>query len=160
MEEHIGSTTTLTADRRWWLVGAIVLAALVIVAGVAVLLMSEREDSSYEPGSPEAAVQAYAVAWAAGDSDAAWQMLTSRAQSRVQQFEFRNAIRWDEEVPSRVWVDERRDFDDHVVLSLSVERTWDGLLGPDRDISPLRISLVKVDGEWHIDSPIVGFRLW
>lgn len=160
MEQHLRYARTLTADRRPWLVGAILLAALVAVASVAIVLTNEREDGGYEPGSPEAVVQAYAVAWAAGDSDAAWQMLTPRAQSRVEQFEFRNAIRWDEEVPSRVWVDERRDFDDHVVLSLSVERTWDGLLGTDRDVSPLRISLVRIDGQWHIDTPIVGFYPW
>jgi hypothetical protein len=160
MEQLVGPTTTPAADRRLWLAGAIVLAGLVAIAAVAVLLSGGREDSTYEAGSPEAAVQAYAGAWAAGDSDAAWQLLTPRAQSRVQQFEFRNAIRWDDDIPSRVWIDERQDFDDHVVLSLSVERTWDGLLGPDRDITSLRLSLVQIDGEWRIDTPIVGFYPW
>jgi hypothetical protein len=46
------------------------------------------------------------------------------------------------------------------MLTLSVERTWDGLLGPDRDVQTLRLSLVELDGAWRIDSPIVGFEPW
>ena len=55
---------------------------------------------------------------------------------------------------------ERTGDDDRVVLTLSVERTWDGLLGPDRDIQSLRLTLVRLDGEWHIDTPLVGLYPW
>jgi hypothetical protein len=160
MGQHSDSVRLPGTDLRPWLIGVLIALAIVVVAAVAVILTGHREDVVYEPGSPETVVQAYADAWAAGDVDAAWQLLTPRAQSRVARYEYRNAMRWDEEVPSRVWVDGRRDYDDHVVLTLSVEHTWDGLFGPQRDIQTVRLSLVELDGEWLIDTPIVGFEPW
>ena len=160
MEQNAGATDQQGSDRRIWLVGAIAVVALVAVAVAAVVLTSTREDTVYEPGSPEAAVQAYAEAWEAGDTDAAWEMLTPRAQSRVEEFEFRRAASWEEDLPTRMWVDERHDFDERVELDLAVERTWDGLFGPDRDIQRLRLRLIQIDGAWRIDTPVMGFYPW
>lgn len=160
MEQNAGATDQQGIGRRTWLIGAVAVAALIAIAVLAVVLTSTREDTVYEPDSPEAAVQVYATAWEAGDADAAWEMLTPRAQGRVERFEFRNAISWDEEVPTRVWVEEHREFDDRVVLTLGVERTWDGLFGPQRETQSMRLTLIQLDDEWRIDTPLVGFYAW
>ena len=160
MEQYAGPTEPQGAERRTWLIGAIVVAALIAIATIAIVLVSRQEDAAYEPGSPEAVVRAYADAWEAGDADAAWEMFTPRAQERLERSEFLNAISWEEEMPTRLWVEERRDFDDRVVLVLSVEWTWNGLLGPSRDIGSLRLTLVESGDTWQIDTPLVGFRVW
>ncbi|MGD8485087.1 MAG: hypothetical protein PVG27_11610 [Chloroflexota bacterium] len=160
MEQPAGAATSEGSDRRTWLVGAIVVAALVALAATAVLLVGNREDVTYEPGSPEAVVQAYARAWEAGDADAAYQLLTPRAQERVDRHEYRYAASWEEDLPSRIWVQERVDHDDRVVITLAVEMTWDGLLGPDRETHDLRLTLIPLDDGWRIDTPVVGFYPW
>jgi predicted kinase len=96
MTAQTSTDSTPGSDRWLWLMGMFITMAIVVVAALAVVLMGDRQDAALEPGSPEAVVQDYAEAWAAGDSDAGWQMLTPRAQARVQQYEFREAIRWDE----------------------------------------------------------------
>ena len=146
--------------RRTWLVGGMAVIALICLAVAAVVLTTTRQDATYAAGSPEAAVQTYALAWEAGDADAAWGMLTPQAQRRVQRSEFHGAISWEEDTPSRVWVDKRRDLDDRVVLTLGVERTWDGLFGPSRHTESLRLTLIQLDDEWRIDTPVVGFHRW
>ena len=160
MEQTAGATQRQGSDRRTWLLGAIAVIVLIAIAAATVMLASTREDATYEPGSPEAAVQAYAAAWQAGDADAAWDLLTPGAQARVQEFEFRRAASWEEDMPTRLWVDERHDYEGRVVLDLSLERTWDGLLGPDRDIQSLRLTLIQIDDAWRIDTPVVGFYPW
>lgn len=160
MEQTAGATDHPGSDRRTWLLGAIAIAVLVTISMVAVVLVGDRDDAAYGPGSPEAVVQDYAEAWAAGDTDAAWKMLTPRVQARVQEFEFRQAASWDDQMPTRVWVEQRNDLPDWVTLTLAVEWTWDGLFGPDRDIQNLRVKLVELDGTWRIDTPLVGFNPW
>ena len=160
MEQTTGANDHRGNGRRTWLVGALAVLALVVIAVAAIVLVGDREDTVYTPGSPEAAVQAYALAWEAGDADAAWGMRTPQAQRRVQRSEFHGAISWEEDTPSRVWVDKRRDLDDRVVLTLGVERTWDGLFGPSRHTESLRLTLIQLDDEWRIDTPVVGFYRW
>ena len=160
MERTAGATGPQGIGHRAWLVGLILVGAFVAIAAMAMVLIGDRQDTVYDPDSPEAAVQAYTQAWEGGDVDAAWQVLTPRAQERVEWFEFQHAATWSEDSPTRMWVAERDDHDDYVVLTLSIERTWDGLLGPDRDVQSLRLRLVRLDGSWRIDSPIAGFYPW
>ena len=160
MEQTDGATSTPGSDRRTWLIGAVLVAVLVAIAVAGVVLTSTREVADYDSGSAEAAVKAYAQAWEVGDTEAAHRLLTPRAQERVELAVFRDAMAWDEEVPTRVWVEDRRDFGERVVLTLGIERTWDGLFGPDREIESLRVALLQLDGEWRIDTPMVGFNFW
>jgi hypothetical protein len=95
-----------------------------------------------------------------GDVEGAWALLSPEAQTRVHKYQIRSAMSWDEEVPTRIWIEERRDLDDRVVLTLGVERTWEGLLGPDRDTGSLRLTLIQLGDEWRIDTPVVGFHPW
>jgi len=142
-----------------WLVG-VAIAVLIAIMAIAVVLTSTQQETEYPPGSPEAALQAYAESWERGDVDAAYQVLTERAQARVEPLEFRHAMSWDDDAPTRIWIDERTDVDDRVILKLSVETTFNGLFGPDRDTHSIRVTLVEVDGVWRIDTPLVGFYPW
>ena len=157
MDQSEEATTNLGSDRRTWLIGAIVAATLVVVAVTAVALTGSQQDATYVEGSPEAAMQAYAEALENGDIDAAYQILTPEAQARVPIYEFRSVMSWGDDLPSRVWVDDRTEFDDRVVVKLTVETTYDGFLGPDRDTHTLRVSLIEMDGAWRIDTPLMGF---
>jgi hypothetical protein len=160
MEQYAGVNEQRGHGRRTWLMVATAAVALIAMAALAILLIDSGEDAVYEPGSPEAAVQAYAAAWDAGDADAAWALLTPQARARLTRLEIRSAMSWDEDAPSRIWIEQRRDLDDRVVLTLGVERTWDGLLGPDRDTHSLRLTLVELDDAWRIDTPVMGFHPW
>lgn len=160
MEQHTGVEDQRGHGQRAWLIVALAVVALVTVAAFAVLLIDTGDDAVYEPGTPEAAVQAFAAAWEMGDVDGAWALLSPEAQTRVHKYQVRSAMSWDEEVPTRIWIEERRDLDDRVVLTLGVERTWDGLFGPDRDTQSLRLTLIQLDGDWRIDTPVVGFYPW
>lgn len=160
MQQTAGATTQSGSDRRTWLIGAVAVAAVILIAVAAVVLTGMRQDAVYEPGSPEAAVQDYVEAWAAGDASTAWEMLTPQAQARVDEFEFHHARAWEEDLPTRVWIDERQDLPDWVALTLSVEWTWDGLFGPDRHLETVRLKLIEQDGAWRIDTPLLGFHRW
>jgi hypothetical protein len=158
MEQTAGFASHEVRDRRTGLVAALAAAGLLGLATIALVLTGTPEDVGYGPGSPEAVMQAYAQAWEAGDADTAWALFTPRAQTRVRQYELRSAMSWSEDVPTRIWVEQRRDLDDRVELDLAVERSWDGLLGPDREIEPLRVTLIRLDDAWRIDTPLVGFH--
>jgi hypothetical protein len=160
MEQTVGTTRQPGKARRTWLAAAIAIAALIAIAAVAVVLVGSRENATYEAGSPEAAVQEYVEAWATGDADAAWGMLTPRVQKWLDEREFRATLSWEEGRPSRVWIEERRDLPDWVTLTLSVERSWDGLFGPSRETESTHVKLVEVDGAWRIDTPLLGYYPW
>ncbi len=159
MDELENATTSMGSDRRMWFVGAAI-AALIAIMAIAVVLTSTQQETEYPPGSPEAALQAYAWSWERGDINAAYEMLTERVQAHVERLEFRHAMSWDDEAPKRVWIEERTDIDDGVVLKLLVETTYNGLFGPDRDTHVIRVTLIEVDGVWRIDTPLVGFYPW
>lgn len=147
-------------SRSAWGIGIAAAIGVVLVAAAAMALAGTREDVEYEPGSPEAAMAAYVDAWDAGDVEAAYTALTTRAQARVPLHEFREVMTWDEEVPTRIWIEQRTDYDDRVVFDLTVETTYDGLFGPDRDTHSLRVTLINVDDAWRIDTPLVGTYSW
>lgn len=160
MEQTVGATRQAGNASRTRLAAAIAVAVLIVIAAVVVALLGSREEATFEAGSPEAAVQDYVEAWAAGDADAAWAMLTPRVQKWLHEREFRAALSWQEGRPSRVWIEERDDLPDWVTLRLSVERSWDGLIGPSRETESKHVKLIEVDGAWRIDTPMVEFYQW
>lgn len=150
-----------SSGRSIWIIGLIGALVLVLVAAGTVLFINDDEVAAYPPDSPEAAYQAYAQAWDAGDVEAAWGALTPRAQALVPRYEFRDANRWRGEEAMRVWIDQRTGTDDRVVLHLSIESVYDGgLFGSDRYTDGSRVTLVREDGDWKIDSPLVGYHAW
>lgn len=148
------------AGRLTWLVGGAIAIVLVLIAAATVMLTDDREDASYPSGSPEAALQGYFRAWQAGDVDTAYAALSTHARARVPRDEFRHAQTWQGDARVRVWIDERTGTTERAVMDLTLEERWDGLLRPTRDTTRSRVSMVREDGTWKIDTPLVGYYPW
>ena len=161
MNDNAVVTEPQGGGRSIWLVGAIVAIVLVVVAAAAIFVVNDQQDAEYAAGSPEAAFQAYARAWGSGDTDTAWAALTTRAQERLSEHEFRHVNVWQGDEARRVWIDERTGTDERAVLHLSIETIYDGgLFGSDRYTEDARVTLVLEEGEWKIDTPLVGYEQW
>jgi hypothetical protein len=151
---------------RWFAMpgtlGMIVLGALAIaVLATAALLLTMRQDEvRYPPDSAEAAFQHYIAAWDEGDTGTAYAALSSRARSLVPFRDFVEAQAWSAGTPTRVWVDERRDVGERVILDLTIEQSWDGPLGPSRDRYQPTVTMLREDGAWKVDTPLVGYHPW
>ena len=53
----------------------------IVVLGVVIVLLAEgREPQAYEPGTPEAAMQAYLAAWDNDDASAAYDYFSNRSR--------------------------------------------------------------------------------
>ena len=157
MNDSAATTASPAGTERTWLIAAIVALALVGIATAAIVIATDQREAPYMPGTPEAAVQDYAQAWDAGDTDAAYALLSSRAQARVPEWEFRHAMTWSDESSSRIWIDERRDVGYQAILELTVERIYDGFLRPARERDGMRLVLIREDGAWRIDTPLLGY---
>lgn len=161
MNENAEAPEPTGGGRSTWLAGGIVAIVLVIVAAATLVLAAGREDASYPPDSPEAAFQGYARAWDAGDTEGAWDMLTTTAQGRVSKFEFRDANSWRGEEQQRLWIHDRSGTDERVVLHVTIETTGGGLLFGSGDWEETaRVTMVREDGDWKIDTPLVGYYRW
>lgn len=139
--------------------GAIV--ALIALATL-VVLAAPKGSTVYEPGSPEAAFQAFYQAFEGGEVEDAYELLGSSVTDQLTLTEYR---RLDAE---QGW---QRDEDRRVVL-LGSDRTGDtrllrlridqfssgGGLGGNRYSYERTIRLVQEDGSWLIDEPIVGIE--
>jgi hypothetical protein len=145
-------------SRRTWLVVVSVAFALVALAIQAGLLVTSRQDASYAPDSPEAASQGYLHAWDSGDPDGAYAALSDRARSRVPEREFRDVHRWPEEESARIWIDDVSGAGEQVTLAVTVESSNPGFLRSERYRDELRIRMVREDGAWMIDTPLVGYH--
>jgi len=157
MNDDTPATGPRSSSRPIWLIGAIVALVLMVVAAATFLLVSDDEVATYPPGSPEAAYQEYAQAWEAGDVETAWEAFTTRAQGRISKSEFRDTNTWRGEEAMRIWIEHQTGTDDRAVLNLSIDFTYDGgLFGTDRHTESSRVTLLREDGEWKIDTPLVG----
>ncbi|MFV2063822.1 MAG: hypothetical protein ACC726_09975, partial [Chloroflexota bacterium] len=119
-----------------------------------------RRDASFPPDSPEAAFQGYLHAWDAGDPDGAYAVLSDRARSRVPEREFRQVHRGSGDESVRVWIDDVSGTDERVTLAVTFESTYPGLLRSERYRDETRIRMVREDGAWKIDTPLVGYHPW
>jgi hypothetical protein len=160
MDDERTSARPPGAGRLTWLVGGSIAIVLVLIAAASVILSTDREDASYPSDSPEAALQGYFRAWQAGDIDAAYAALSIRARARVPRQEFRHAQTWQGEARVRVWIDERTGTTERAVLNLTLEERWDGLLRPARDTTRSRVTMIREDGDWKIDTPLAGYYPW
>jgi hypothetical protein len=140
------------------LAGGVLVAALVVIVIGVVDLNEGRRDATYPADSPEAAFQAYVRDWTSGEVDAAWAMVSASARERISAERFRSANLRRSDEPWRVWIDDSAIESDRAVLYLSLESIVDdGLLGRDRIRESRRMTLVREDGRWVIDTPSIVF---
>ncbi len=138
--------------------GAIV--ALIALALVVVLAVP-KAPTAYDPGSPEAAFQAFYQAFEAGDMDAAYALLGSSVTSQMTLAEYRRLDAeqaWQRDQDRRVLLLGADLTGDRANLRLRIDEFSQGGLGGNRYSSERTIRLVREGGVWLIDEPIVGIE--
>jgi hypothetical protein len=138
--------------------GAIV--ALIALALIVVLAVP-RGPTAYVPGSPEAAFQAFYQAFEAGDVEGAYELLGSSVTDQVTLAEYRRLDDdqgWQRDQDRRVLLLGADVTGDRANLRLRIDEFSQGGLGGNRYSSERTIRLVREDGAWLIDEPIVGIE--
>ncbi|HEX5038702.1 MAG TPA: hypothetical protein VFW95_01025 [Candidatus Limnocylindria bacterium] len=149
----------MTANRTLLAIGAGVI-ALVVVTLAVVLLTDDGGRTSFAPDSPEAALQAYLAALEDEDVDVAYAAFSDDVRSRV------NADAFEREVglrdagssdgpDTRYLVTASNVDGDTALVTVTVEEFYgDGLNGSTNRYDH-EIHLVREEGAWHIDEPLV-----
>jgi hypothetical protein len=138
--------------------GAIV--ALIALALVVVLAVP-KGPTTYDPGSPEAAFQAFYQAFEAGDVEGAYELLGSSVTDELTPAEYRALDAeqgWQRDQDRRVLLLGVDVNGDRTNLRLRIDEFSQGGLGGNRYSSERTIRLVREDGAWLIDEPIVGIE--
>ncbi len=142
------------------LLATVAIAALVVVA-VLVALALDDEPTTYAVGSPEAAFQAYYEAWETGDTDAAYSLLSSNVTSDVTAAEYRrmdSEQSWQHEDDRRIVLLGSTVTGGRAVLDLRIDRFSEGGLSGDRSSDERSVRLVRENGAWLVDEPLVGIE--
>lgn len=142
-------------------IGAIVVAAVLVV-----LVLGDRPASSFPPDSPEAAVQAYLVAWDAEDYAAAYAFFSAEVKGRVSLEEYRQVAReqgsygYPGGERRRVEIDRVDITGDRAEVRLTVEHFFDGggLFGNGGYTSTSVLHLVREKGAWRFDEAVIGLE--
>ena len=151
------------ADRTLVYVAAGIVALLAITAG-AVLLLGNREPTSLPADSPEGAVQRHLAAFEDGDFEAAHAHFSSEVREEMDLDAYEQLTRdyggFPTDTSRRVLFDRTETDGDRSRVHLTVEEYYGGgpFGGGETYRSPREIRLVREDGEWRIDEPIVGIE--
>ena len=142
------------------LVAGLAIVALVAIAVIVAVALPD-EPATYPAGSPEAAFQAYYQAWEVGDTDATYAALSSDVKSDVSADEYRRMVSeqsWQRDEDRRVVLLRSEITGDRAVLDLRVDQFYEGGLGGDRYSYDRSVRLVRENGVWLIDEPLVGIE--
>jgi len=143
--------------------GLIVLGAIVALIAVSLVLVLAvpKGPTSYEPGSPEAAFQRFFQAFEAGDLDGAHGLLSSSIKEELTLAEYRRVGAehgWQRDEDRRVVLLGTEVTGDRANLHLRIDQFNGGGLGAARNSYERTIRLVRENGAWLIDEPIVGIE--
>jgi len=151
------------ADRTLLLIGAGIL-ALVVVAAVVVLLLGSREPTTFPADSPEGVVQRHLAAFEDGDFGAAHAFFSADVQIDIDLETYERTARdyggYQGDTSRRILFD-RTDVDGDVArVHLTVEEYYGGgpFGGGETYRSPREIRLIREGGSWKIDDPIIGLE--
>lgn len=144
---------------------AVLVAGGTIVAliglSLVVVLAAPKGPTAYPPGSPEAAFQAFYVAFETGDVEGAHALLSSSVKGQMTLSEYRRLDSdqaWQRHGDRRVLLLGADLTDDRAILRLRLDEFSQGGLGGNRYSSERTIRLVREGGTWLIDEPIVGIE--
>ena len=149
-------------DRSLLLIGGGVV-ALVVVAVIAVVLLGSGRAPEFEADTPEGVVQRHLAAVEDEDYDTAWGYFSSDVKADLSVDEYRRATReygYYGGQSRRVLFDRSEVDGDRARVWLTVEEYYDGgpFGGGDTYRSSREIALVRDDGAWRIDDPIIGLE--
>lgn len=136
------------------LIGAVVILAIGLTLGLG------RGEQEFEPGTPERAFQDYLQTWEDRDYAAVYPMFSARVRDDVTQDEYIDEARRQDFYPSnrdyRVRIDRTSLNGDQATLNLAIEYSYGDGFGRDNYVEERQIPMVREDGEWKIDVPLIG----
>ncbi|HEY8179041.1 MAG TPA: hypothetical protein VIH33_01455 [Candidatus Limnocylindria bacterium] len=146
------------SSARSVLVVAAGILGIVVLGAVVVLLAEGREPRAYQPGSPEAAMQAYLTAWHNDDPGAAYDSLSSSIKATVSREDY---VAQSDAVggvaPNRATFIDRAQGDAiQVTVFLTQEEYYGDGFGETYS-SQRSVRMVHEDG-WKIDELLVGLE--
>jgi hypothetical protein len=156
--EHAASTP----DRSLLLIGAGIV-VLVVVAVIAVVALGSRAGPTFSADTPEGVVQRYLAAAEDQDHETAWGYLSADVQADMSLEEYRRTARdygYYGEQTRRVLFDRSEVEGDRARVWLTVEEYYGGgpFGGGETYRSERPIALVREDGAWRIDDPLIGLE--
>lgn len=136
---------------------------LVVVAVIAVVALGSREAPSFSADTPEGVVQRHLAAAEDEDYEAAWGYLSEAVQEDLTLEEYRRAARdygYYGQQSRRVLFDRSEVDGDRARVWLTVEEYYGGgpFGGGETYRSERQIALVREDGAWRIDDPLIGLE--
>ena len=143
---------------------AVGIVALVAITAAVVLLLGSREPAILPADAPEGVVQRHLAAFEDGDFETAHAFFSSevRAEMDVEAYEqlTRDYGMFPTDTSRRVLFDRTETDGERATVHLTVEEYYGGgpFGGGDTYRSPREIRLVREEGQWRIDEPIVGFE--
>lgn len=149
----------MTGTRSLLYIGAGVL-ALVALGAAVVLLAEGRQPASFEPGTPEAAMQGYLTVWQDEDYEAAYGFFSDeiRAETSLEQYEVQ--VRGLGEPfggsDTAVFIDKAEGDGLRVTLYLTIEQSYGGGIGGESYRSQREVRMVHQADGWKIDEPLIG----
>lgn len=141
------------------IVGAAIVA--LIILAVVVVLAVPKGPTAYDPGSPEAAFQAFYQSYEAGDLEGAYGLFGSSVRVQLTLDEYRRLDAehaWQRDEDRRVVLLGTDLTGDRANLRLRIDQFSAGGLGGNRYSHERTIRLVREHGAWLIDEPIVGIE--
>ncbi|MCV0403296.1 MAG: hypothetical protein K5924_06255 [Chloroflexi bacterium] len=133
--------------------------ALLVVAGIVVVVAGDRGEPAFEAGSPEAALHDYLAAYEAGQLDAAHAQFSTRVRDRWDIDAYRDAVDGGEAPgagAARRVIFEGADVTGEAArVRLTIEEFVGDGLGGDTIRDSREIRMVREDGAWRIDEALV-----
>jgi hypothetical protein len=151
------------SDRALVYVAAGIVGLVAITAAV-VLVLGGREPTSFPADSPAGVVQRHLAAFEDGDLEAAHAFFSSEVRSEMDVDAYEQVAReygmYPDDISRRVLFDRTDAEADRATVHLTVEEYYGGgpLGGGETYRSSRQVRLVREDGTWHIDEPIVGIE--
>jgi len=130
-----------------------------ILAVAAVSLSAARDPDQFPADSPQAALQTYLQAFEDEDYEAAYASFSADVKRQLSLEEFERAAtdyqQYATESPRVLYDGVETDGDERATLRLTVEASYGGVLFADRYSYPTEVRMVREDGAWRIDQPLV-----
>ncbi len=149
----------MTSNRTLiWIATSIV--GVVVVAGAIVLLAGGREPETFEPGSPQAAMQAYLAAWDEGDYEAAYSFFSEGVQADASFDAYESQARshgsyGGSDGSRATFIDDVEGDGDRVTIHLTTEEYYGDGPGAQVYRNPRQVRMIHESDGWKIDEPLI-----